>query len=46
MDVECGSVAPKNWALNRENVGSNPLAAVSELWQFRSSHVATIHSAV
>ena len=33
-------------SLSRENPGSNPLAAVSKLWQFRSSHVATIHSAV
>ena len=33
-------------ALNRENPGSNPLPAVSKLSQFRSSHVATIHSAV
>ena len=32
--------------LNRDNPGSNPLAAVSKLWQFRSSHVATFHSAV
>ena len=32
--------------LNRENPGSNPLAADSKLWQFRSSHVATAHSAI
>ena len=33
-------------ALNRENPGSNPLAAVSKLWQFHSSHVDTVHLAV
>ena len=33
-------------ALNRENPGSNRLAAVSNLCQFRSSHVATVHLAV
>ena len=33
-------------ALNRENPGSNPPAAVWKVWQFRSSHVATDHSAV
>ena len=33
-------------ALNRENPGSNPLAAVSNLRQLRPSHVATVHSAV
>ena len=33
-------------ALNRENPGLNPLAAVLKLWQFLSSHVATVHSAV
>ena len=31
---------------NRENPGLNPLAPVSKLWQFRSPHIATIHSAV
>ena len=31
---------------NRENPGSNRLAAVSKLWQFRSPHVATVHSSV
>ena len=31
-------------AVNRENPGSNRL--VSKLWQFRSSHVATVKSAV
>ena len=32
--------------LNRENPGSNPLAAVSKFWQFRSTHFATVHSSV
>ena len=41
-----GIAAVGTSALNRENPGSNPLAAVSKLWQFRSSHVATVQSAV
>ena len=31
--------------LNRENPGSNHLAAVSKRWQFHSPHVATVHTA-
>ena len=41
-----GSVVVGTSALSRENPGSNPLAAVSKLWQFHSSHFATVHSAV
>ena len=36
----------EHWALNRDNPGSNPLVVVSELTQFRSFHVAPVHSAV
>ena len=32
--------------LDRENPGSNPLAAVSKLGQFRSPHFASVHAAV
>ena len=32
--------------LNRENPGSNSLAAVSKLWQVRSPDVTTVQSAV
>ena len=31
-------------ALNLENLGSNHLAAILKLLQFRSSHIATVHS--
>ena len=31
-------------SLNRENPGSNPLATVSKLGQFRSPHIATFHT--
>ena len=42
-----GAVASRSECrtLNRENPVSNTLAAVSKLWQFRSSHFATVHSA-
>ena len=33
-------------ALNQENLGSNPLAAILKLWQFCSSHIATVDSAI
>ena len=36
----------ERWALDRENPGSNLLAAVSKLCQFRPSHVATVQSVV
>ena len=36
----------ENWHLNRENTGSNPVADVSNLWQFRLSYVDIVHSAV
>ena len=32
--------------LNQENPGSDPLAAVSKLWQFHSFHVAPGYSAL
>ena len=35
-----------SYTLNQENTGSNPFASVSELWQFRSSQVVIVHSAV
>ena len=41
-----GRRAVRTSALNRENPGSNPPAAVSKLWQFRLLHVAIVHSAV
>ena len=44
----CGAVAKRleRWALDQENLGSNYLAAISKLWQFRSPHIVTVHSAV
>ena len=36
----------KRRAFNRENPGSNPLAGILKLWQFHSSHISTVHSAV
>ena len=36
----------KHRTLYRENPGSNPFAAVSEIWQFRSLHFVTVQTAV
>ena len=39
-------MALKHWAFNRENPVSNTLGVVSKLGQFRSLHVASVHSAI
>ena len=34
----------EHWTFNRENLNLNSLAAVSKFGQFRSLHVASVHS--
>ena len=42
----CVCVRGEGGTLNRENPGSNDLAAVSKLGQFISLRVAPVHSAI
>ena len=41
-----GSVVVRTLSSRSREPGSNSLAAISKLWQFFSSYVATIHSVV
>ena len=41
-----GSVVVRTLGSRSRQPGSNSLAAISKLWQFFSSYVATIHSVV